>query len=55
MKVGDLVVCNCSAAVWYRGLSGILIGFADCTKDPMVMYGNGEVLRLASSSLDVLS
>jgi hypothetical protein len=55
MSIGDLVICNCIANVWYRGLTGILIGFSDCTKDPMVMYGNGEVLRLARSGLEVIS
>ena len=55
MKPGDLVICNCAAAVWYRGLIGTLVGFADCTKDPMVMYGNGTILRLARSGLEVIS
>ena len=55
MKVGSLVVCKCAADVWYRDIVGILVGFADCTKDPMVMYGNGEVLRLAKSGLEVIN
>ena len=54
MKVGDLVICNCMTNVWYKGVTGILIGFAYCTKDPMVMYGNSTILRLARSGLEVL-
>jgi hypothetical protein len=55
VKVGDLVICNCTTDVWYKGVAGILIGFADCTKDPMVMYGNGTILRLARSGLEVVA
>jgi hypothetical protein len=55
MKAGDLVVCNCAAAVWYKGLVGVIVGLSKYTKDPMVMYGNGEVLRLARSGLEVIS
>ena len=55
MKIGDLVICNCTADVWYKGLIGILVGFDGCTKDPMVLYGAGQTLRLAHSGLEVVS
>ena len=55
MKVGDLVICNCKADTWYKGLPGILAGFDTSTKDPMVTYGNGKLLRLAKSVLEVIS
>jgi hypothetical protein len=51
VKVGDLVICNCKADTWYKGAVGMLVGFSDCTKDPMVMYYNGEIMRLAKSGL----
>ena len=55
MQVGDLVICNCSADTWYKGIPGILAGFDACTRDPMVAYGNGMLLRLAKSVLEVVS
>ena len=55
MKVGDLVRCNCAANVWYRGEVGMLVAFDRCTKDPEVLYFNDEILRLAKSSLEVIS
>jgi hypothetical protein len=55
MKVGDLVICRCQTNVWYKDQIGTLVGFAKDTKDPMVMYGNGTILRLARSGLEVLS
>jgi hypothetical protein len=55
MKVGDLVVCNCIAETWYKGVPGMLVGFSPCTKDPMVLYFNGEVMRLAKSGLEAVN
>jgi len=54
MKVGDLVVCNCKADTWYKGLIGTLIDWAVCTRDPLVMYENGEIIRLAKSGLEII-
>ena len=55
VKVGDLVICRCQTDVWYKDQIGTLVGFAKDTKDPMVMYGNGTILRLARSGLEVLT
>ena len=55
VKVGDLVICNCAANVWYRGEVGMLVDFDTCTKDPIVLYFNGEVVRLAYQALEVIS
>ena len=60
MKVGDLVICNCAANVWYKGLIGMLIGYDhhghyNTEKgDPLVMYPQ-EVMRLTRSGLEVVS
>jgi hypothetical protein len=53
LNVGDLVRCNCESDVWYRGLVGTLVWF-DSMNDPHVMYGNGEVIRLAGRNLEVI-
>ena len=53
LSVGDLVQCNCEGDVWYRGLVGTLVWF-DSMNDPHVMYGNGEVIRLAGRNLEVI-
>ena len=50
MKVGDLVVCNCEAEIWYKGRIGLLIGFEPLLKDPIVQYGK-RTMRLAGSGL----
>ena len=55
MSVGDLVICNCAASMWYKGLVGVIVDLSKYTEDPMVMYGNGQVLRLAKSSLKAVS
>tara|TARA_Y100000034_G_C6575974_1_gene249776 strand:- start:250 stop:432 length:183 start_codon:yes stop_codon:yes gene_type:complete len=56
MKVGDLVVCNCKANTWYKGQVGTLVWFGPAPLvDPYVMYGNGTVIRLAKSGLEVLN
>ncbi len=55
MKVGDLIRCNCVSDVWYKGKVGMLVGFNRCTKDPEILYFNNEILRLAKSSLEVIS
>ena len=54
MKIGDLVICNCAANVWYRGEVGMLVDFDTCTKDPIVLYFNGEALRLARGALEIV-
>ena len=54
MKVGDLVICNCAAQVWYKGMSGIVVEI-DFLKDIHVLYGNGEILRLVGSALEVIN
>jgi len=60
MKPGDLVVCNCETDVWYKGIVGMLVGFDHFGRrsikkgDPLVMYGRGEVIRLARSGLKVI-
>jgi len=59
MQVGDLVICNCAADVWYRGLIGMLIGYdhfghySTEKGDPLVMYPGGTV-RLAGNGLEVV-
>ena len=61
MNPGDLVVSNCENKTWYQGVVGILVGFDRFGKfslikgDPLVMYGNGQTLRLAGTSLSVIS
>tara|TARA_R100000808_G_C2155291_1_gene167347 strand:- start:2086 stop:2280 length:195 start_codon:yes stop_codon:yes gene_type:complete len=61
MNVGDLVVCNCESDAWYKGMTGTLVGFDlhgnfNPTKgDPLVMYGNGETIRLAGTALEVIN
>ena len=61
MKPGDLVVSNCETKTWYQGVVGMLIGFDrfgkfNLTKgDPLVMYGNGQTIRLAGKALEVIS
>ena len=52
MKVGDLVVCRCTANVWYKDLPGIIVEI-DFLTDIHVCYGS-EVVRLARSGLEVL-
>jgi len=54
MKVGDLVRCVCEADIWYRGVIGVVIGFA-ITNDPEILYPNGKILRLAMAGLEVIS
>ena len=54
MKVGDMVVCDCLTNTWYKGIAGLLIGFDEHTKDPIVMYQGNRVLRLARSGLSVI-
>ena len=54
MKVGDLVRCVCEADIWYRGVIGVVIGFA-ITSDPEILYPNGKILRLAKAGLEVVS
>ena len=54
LKVGDLVICNCAAQVWYKGMSGIVVEI-DFLKDIHVLYGNGEILRLVGSALEVIN
>ncbi len=53
MKVGDLVTCNCDADIWYKGLQGIIVEI-DWLKDVHVLYGNGQIVRLARSGIEVL-
>jgi len=53
MKAGDLVICMCDTDTWYKGVIGLLVGFSELTKDPMVMYPGGRVLRLARARLEV--
>jgi len=55
MTIGDLVVCHCQLSTWYKGTIGLLIGFSECTRDPVVMYSNGITLRLAKSGLEVIN
>jgi len=55
VKIGDLVMCNCVANVWYKGEVGMLVSFDRCTKDPEILYFNNEILSLAKSSLEVIS
>ena len=50
MKVGDLVVCNCEAEIWYKGRPGLLIGFEPILNDPIVQYGK-RTMRLCGSNL----
>ena len=50
MKVGDLVVCNCEAEIWYKGRPGLLIGFEPILNDPIVQYGK-RIMRLCGSNL----
>ena len=60
VKVGDLVVINCAAEVWYKGKPGLLIGFdylgnRHMTKgDPLVQYGE-KVVRTVRSVLEVIN
>ena len=55
MQIGDLVICNCAADVWYRGKPGLLVGFSELPLcDPLVKYGD-RVIRLAKSGLEVLA
>jgi len=49
------VRCVCETDMWYKGVIGLLIGFSEITKDPMVMYAGGRVLRLARSQLAVVN
>ena len=59
MKVGDLVICNCAAEMWYKGLTGMIIGFDHHGRfnqekgDPLVMF-SGETLRMAGASLEAV-
>jgi hypothetical protein len=47
---GDIVVCNCETKTWYQGIPGIIVEI-DWLKDVHVLYDNGQVIRLARSSL----
>ena len=53
MQVGDLVVCNCAADVWYKGKPGLLVGFVPMLGDALVMYGD-KTLTIARSVLELL-
>jgi len=53
MKPGDVVVCNCNADVWYKGIHGIIVEI-DWLKDVHVLYGNGTIVRLARSGIEVV-
>jgi len=62
MKPGDLVVCQCeNDRMWYKGMIGLLVGFDRFGKfnlekgDPLVMYGNGETLRLAGNTIEAVT
>jgi hypothetical protein len=60
MKVGDMVICNCAADVWYKGLIGMLIGYDHHGRystekgDPLVMYPQ-KTMRLARPGLEVIN
>jgi len=59
MQIGDLVVCNPTGDVWYKGLVGMLIGYdhfghySTTAGDPLVMYGE-KTVRLAYSRVEVI-
>jgi len=62
MKPGDLVVYQCeNDRMWYKGMIGLLVGFDRFGKfnlekgDPLVMYGNGETLRLAGNTIEAVT
>ena len=54
VKVGDLVICHCSANVWWKGLIGTLVEI-DWLGDAHVLYSNGKIKRLVKSGLEVVS
>lgn len=51
MKVGDLVVCNCKANTWYKGIPGIIVKKSRFSTKVCI---KGKVLELAVRNLQVL-
>ncbi len=63
MKVGDMVICNCEAHIWYKGVLGTVVYFEHFGKMinffkkgscAMVLYPGGDIQRLVPSGLEVI-
>jgi len=64
MKVGDLVVCNCEADMWYKGRVGLVVAFdyfgvrfTDFLRPGsavFVKYGTTGIARLCVEGLEVI-
>jgi hypothetical protein len=55
MKIGDLVICNCEAEMWYKGVLGTIISFSSPTGDPEILYPNGKIMQLNPAYLVVVN
>ncbi len=62
MKIGDLVICHCESDTWYKGITGMLVGFElngieyDYPRgSALVLYDAGRTVLLHRVGLQVVS
>ena len=52
LEPGDIVICDCEARTWYRGVPGIVVS-VNFMGDPRVLYPDGSMIEHARSVLQI--